>query len=360
MNLRFNVAPPTPQITLREAPLWGEKHPWLALSNVCIALLAAWALFSIPFRALAETPLRLSQTIPLANVDGRIDHMAVDIVHNRLFVAALGNGSVEVIDLKAGKQIYSINGLREPQGIIYVPEFNRLFVASAGDGTVKIFDRTSFRLIKSIDFSKDADNLRYDATAQRVYVGYGDGALGVIAAENNTKLADIKLAAHPESFQLEQTGRRIFVNVADAHYVAVVDRIKGTVIATWALGNGRENFPMELDEANHRLLVGLRNPAKMLVFDTGSGKLVGNLSIAADTDDIFYDATHQKVYVSCGQGFVDIFKKFGADYYKLIAEVPTAPGARTSLLVPKLNRLYVVVPHRGNQRAKVRVFEVQP
>jgi DNA-binding beta-propeller fold protein YncE len=326
----------------------------------CVLLLAAWALFGIPFRALAETSLRLSQTIPLPKVDGRIDHMAVDMVHNRLFVAALGNGSVEVIDLKAGNQIHSMSGLHEPQGIIYVPEFNRLFVASAGDGTVKIFDGTSFKLIRSIDFSNDADNLRYDATAQRVYVGYGDGALGVIAAANNTKLADIKLAGHPESFQLEQTGHRIFVNVAGANHVAVVDRTKGAVIATWAFESGRENFPMYLDEASHRLLVGLRNPARVLVLDTGSGKLVGNLPVAADTDDIFYDAAHQRIYVSCGQGFVDIFKKFGADHYKLIAEVPTAPGARTSLFVPKLNRLYVAVPHQGNQMAEVRAFEVQP
>src|SRR4029077_12715456 len=127
-------------------------------------------------------PLRLIQTIPLRNVEGRIDHMAVDLKGERLFIAALGNNTVEILDLRAGKHIGTITGLHEPQGVGFVSEFKKLFVANAQSGACDIFDSSSLKLIKSVKFSDDADNIRYDATARRVYVGYGSGGLGVIDA----------------------------------------------------------------------------------------------------------------------------------------------------------------------------------
>jgi len=305
-------------------------------------------------------PLRLIQTIPLHNVEGRIDHMAVDLKGQRLFIAALGNNTVEVLDLHAGKHIRSITGLREPQGVGFIPELNKLFIANAKNGACDVFDASSFKFIKSVKLSDDADNIRYDAAARRVYVGYGSGGLGIIDAATGDQLGEIKLDGHPESFQLEKTGRRIFVNIPTAQKVVVVDREKRTAITSWPTAGATANFPMAIDETHHRLVVGFRKPAKLSVFDTESGKVVINLDSVGDADDIFYDGTRQRIYISGGDGFVGIIQQQDADHYKTLAKIPTALGARTSLFVAELGRLYLAVPHRGTQRAEVRVYEAQP
>src|SRR5690348_11199369 len=174
----------------------------------------------------AALSLKLERTIPLDHVKGRIDHLALDLQGQRLFVAALGNDTVEVVDLKAGKKTQSLSGFSEPQGIAYVPEFDKLFIANGSDGTCRILDGHSFKTIGTVPLGSDADNVRYDEKAKRIYVGYGDGALAAIDAKSGAKVADIKLAAHPESFRLETNGLRIFVNVPGADQIAVVDREK--------------------------------------------------------------------------------------------------------------------------------------
>ncbi|MGE5443742.1 MAG: YncE family protein [Ignavibacteriales bacterium] len=328
--------------------------------NVSFILISLIAPITIVIKAQAQdtTPLRLVQTIPLPNVEGRIDHLAVDIKGQRLFIAALGNNNLEVLDLRAAKLIHRITGLHEPQGVFYVPEVKKVFVANGGNGALEIFDSDSFKLIDSVKFSDDADNIRYDAIAKYIYVGYGDGALGIIDATSGKHIGDIELKGHPESFQIENSGARIFVNIPMVNHIAVVDRKKRIVVTTWPLTGARENFPMALDEINHRLFVGLRKPAKLVVFDTESGKAVISMSGAGDADDIFYDAAHKRIYMSCGEGFINVFQQGGADHYKIIANIPTASGARTSLFVPELNRFYLAVPHHGSQRAEVRIYEV--
>lgn len=307
-----------------------------------------------------SAPLKLVQTITLPNVEGRIDHMAVDLKGQRLFVAALGNNTVEILDLREGKRIRSITGLHEPQGVGFVPELNKLFVANGKSGACDIFDGASLKLVKSLKFSGDADNVQYDAAARRVYVGYGGGALGVIDAATGDHLGDIKLDGHPESFQLEKSGRRIFVNIPTSQKVAVVDREKRAVIAAWPVAEARANFPMALDEEHHRLFVGARKPAKLVVFDTESGRPVANLNIPGDADDIFYDAARKRVYISGGEGVIGVVQQEDADHYKAVTRIPTAVGARTALFVPELNRLYLAVPHRGKQMAEIRVYEAGP
>ena len=305
-------------------------------------------------------PLRMVQTIPLPNVEGRIDHMAVDLKRQRLFIAALGNNTVEILDLRAGKRIQTITGLHEPQGIGFVPELDRIFVANAQSGTCEVFDGSLFKRIKSIKLSDDADNIRYDAAARRVYVGYGNGGIGIIDAATGDQLGEIKLDGHPESFQLEKFGPRIFVNIPTSQKIAVVDREKRATITSWPIARATANFPMALDETHHRLFVGFRKPAKLSVFDTESGKVVTNLDSPGDADDIFYDGTRRRIYVSGGDGFIGIVQQQDADHYKTLTKIPTASGARTSLFVPELSRLYLAVPHLGSQTAEVRVYEVQP
>lgn len=304
--------------------------------------------------------LRMVQAIPLPGVEGRFDHFAVDLQRQHLFVAALGNDTLEVLNLRAGKHFRSIKGLQKPTGIAFAPEFNRIFAASGDGETCEIFNGDTFSLVQSVKSLPDADNVRYDSAAKYLYVGYGDGALAVVDAASGQRLGDIKLAGHPESFQLEKAGARIFVNIPSAGHIAVVDRAKRAVVATWPLEGARSNFPMALDEANHRLFVGCRDPARVLIYDTSSGRVTATLKIAGDTDDLFYDTARKRLYVACGAGFINVFQQHGADRYALIASIATAAGARTALFVPELKRLYVAVPHRGTQGAQIRVYKVQP
>jgi DNA-binding beta-propeller fold protein YncE len=286
--------------------------------------------------------------------------MGVDVQGLRLFVSALGNNTLEVLDLRAGKRVTSVTGLREPQGVFFVPKENKLFVANGDDGTCRVYDATSYKLLTTTAFASDADNVRYDAALNQIYVGYGEGALGVLDAASANKLADIALAAHPESFRIEESGQRIFVNLPNAnHTIAVVDRAKRAVIAIWRL-EAAANFPMALDDAGHRLFVVTRKPPRLIVLDTESGGQVANQPAVADADDLFYDSAHKRIYISGGEGFIDIFDQRGPDSYHLASRIPTRSGARTSLFVPQLNRFYLAVPRRGNQAAEIRVYEPHP
>ena len=322
--------------------------------------LMVFAVMTIDVQAQGSSTLRMVQTIPLPNVEGRIDHMAVDVKGQRLFIAALGNNSVEILDLNAGKHFKSIPGLHEPQGVGFISEFNKIFIANGKTGACDILDGSSFERIKSVKFPDDADNIRYDANGQRVYVGYGNGGLGIIDAKNSDHIGNIKLDAHPESFQLEKSGFRIFVNLPDSKKIAVVNRQARTVITTWATTSATANFPMALAETHHRLFVGFRKPAKVSVFDTDSGKVIANLDSAGDADDIFYDNSRRRIYIAGGEGFLSIFQQLDPEHYQPVAKIPTAAGARTALFVPEFNRLYLAVPHRGSQRAEVRVYSAPP
>ncbi len=330
------------------------------MKSLCNIFLIGLTALAVKAQAQDAMPLRLVQTIPLPNVEGRIDHMAMDLKSQRLFIAALGNNTVEVLDLRAGKRIRSITGLHEPQDIGFVPEFNKIFAANGKSGACDVFDGSSFKLLKSVKFSDDADNIRYDASTHRLYVGYGSGGLAIIDAASGDQSGDIKLDGHPESFQLEKSGPRIFVNIPTSQKIVVVDREKKATATAWPISDAKANFPMALDEKHHRLFVGFRRPAKLVVFDTEAGKVVANLDSAGDADDIFYDNSRQRIYISGGEGFLGIFQQNDPDRYSTMTKIPTATGARTSLFVPELNRLYLAVPHRGTQRAEVRVYEAQP
>ncbi len=307
----------------------------------------------------AQEPLTLVHTIELPRVDGRIDHLAFDPATGRLFVAALGNNTVEVLDTKQGTHIRSLTGFHEPQGISIATAAKVVVVANgAGDG-VQMFSADDYRPGAMVRLGDDADNVRYDAAASRIYVGYGSGALASIDPVATKVLGEVKLEGHPESFQLERSGTRAFVNVPTAGQIAVVDRASLNVVATWPLSTAKSNFPMALDEPNHRLFVGCRRPAKVLVFDTTSGKEVTSFDIVGDTDDLFYDPSRRRLYVTGGEGYADVVQDEDGSRFARIGRVTTAPGARTSLFVADQGRLYVAVPHRGNQKAAVRVFEAR-
>ncbi len=306
----------------------------------------------------AETPLLLghTSTIPLPNVEGRFDHFSIDINNKRLFAAALGNNSLEVIDLAQNKHLQSIPSLKKPTGSAWIADINRLAVASGDDGMCRFFDGNPLKPVGEIKNLDDADNVRYDATNKKLYVGYTSGSLAVIDPQQMKKLSDIKLDAHPESFQLEQKGNRIFINIPDAHQIAVVDRDKGTVISKWPMKNPSANFPMALDENHKRLFIGCRSPARLVVLDMDSGKNVATIPCVGDTDDLFYNPAQQQILISGGEGAITVINQLDPDHYQSLGDQKTAPGARTSFFSPDLKSLYLAIPHRGNQQAQIRVY----
>ena len=310
-------------------------------------------------RAADQTPLELVATIPMPGVKGRIDHFAIDVKAHRLFVAALGNDTVEVLDVAGNRHEKSVAGFGEPQGLVHLPQSNRLFVANGSANRVDILDAATLSTVKRVERLDDADNVRYDAVGRKIVVGYGKGALRLMDANSADSAGEIRLAGHPESFQLEARGTRAFVNVPTAQHVAVVDRVKRQVTATWSVAGATSNFPMALDEAGRRLFVGARAPAVMLVYDIDSGKIVAKLPIGGDTDDIFFDASRKRVYVIGGEGRVDVFRQETADQYSLESSIKTAPRARTGLFVPEHGKLYVAAPSVGSAPARVLVYAVR-
>ena len=314
------------------------------------------SLFLVLVGAAGAAPLELVGTIAMPGVKGRIDHFAVDVAGRRLFVAALGNHTVEVFDVAANRHLRTLAGFGEPQGLLYVPGARRLFVANGTADRVDILDGESLELLNRVEKLPDADNVRLDPASGRVVIGYGKGALRFLDALHGENATEIRLSGHPESFQLEKHGNRAFVNLKGADHVAVVDRDKARVIARWGLAGARAHFPMALDEQAKRLFVGARSPAVMLVYDTASGKLLAKLPICGDTDDLFVDAQHSRIYVVCGEGKIDVFSRTSTGDFIREASVSTSRGARTGLFVPEYGKLFVAAPAAGSSAARLLIF----
>jgi DNA-binding beta-propeller fold protein YncE len=318
-------------------------HPSLAIVLLLLACVApAWGA--------EEATIKPAQTIPLPGVEGRIDHMAIDSKRHRLYIAALENNSLEVIDLAKDKRIRSIPGLAKPAGVRAVQASGDVIVACGGDGTVRLFDE-DLALRHTVDQLPDADNVRLDPLETTAYVGFGEGAIAILDTAALMKGGEIKLDGHPESFQLETDGPRIFVNVPSAGHVAVLDRKERTTIARFPLKQAKGNFPLALDGG--RLLIACREPAKLLELNARDGKVIAAVDCCGDADDLFVDSGSKRIYLTGGEGCISVIN---ADLKGPTEKIPTAPGARTSLYDPTTKTLYVAVPHRGEQRAELRVY----
>ena len=318
-------------------------------------LLAATLIW--PATLVAQTqgaPLALEAKIPLGEVSGRIDHLAVDLKRQRLFVAELGNDTLGVVDLAVGKVLRTITGLKEPQGVAYVGFADSVYVANGGDGSVRMRRGEDLAPIGRIELGDDADNVRVDMARNKVLVGYGKGALAIIDPATRTKAADIRLKGHPEGFQIDETGTQVFVNVPDAPDIEAVELATGAKrsLPTDSL---RSNFPMAIDAEAHRVLVVFRSPPTLMALSSQDGRVAAKLETCGDADDVFVDAKRRRVYVSCGEGVVDVLEQREAGYARL-ARVPTVSGARTSLFVPELDRLFVAVRARSSEPAAIWVF----
>jgi DNA-binding beta-propeller fold protein YncE len=323
--------------------------------------------FGSPSRA-AE-PLALVQTIPLPALhDGDFDHFTVDLEGHRLFLTAEKNKAVVVFDLQANKLIHTISDIDEAHSMVYRGDLKKLFVVDGGAAQVKIYETDSYKRLGSIDLKEDADSSTYDPSTNYMYVvNGGEGAklpytfISVIDTTASKKLADIKFNTDSiEALAIEKSGSRLFANLESKSTVAVVDRNKRAVIATWPVGQvAKELVAMAFDEADHRLFVTSQTPPKLIVLNSDSGKVVTSLPTVLKNDDMAYDPGNKRIYIS-GNDFVDVFQQKDPDHYEQIGHIPGSFRAKTAILVPELGNYYLAVPRHGDKTAEVRVYKVQP
>ncbi len=300
--------------------------------------------------------LRLERTIPLPGVEGRIDHLSADVTNHRVFISALGNGTVEVVDLNRGQRIGEIKGLKEPQGVLYVPQHESLYVATGGDGMVRLYNGKMLAPAGSISLGDDADNLRFDLQRNKVVVGSGSGAIAFLSLDLSGKV-EVRLPVHPESFQFA-SGGALLVNLPNDGSIALIDVPRLRVASKWTHLDARANFPMAVDLSGDRFFVACRRPAQLLELNQHGGSVQQRMNTVGDADDLFYDQARERIYVIGGEGFVDVVEAPKNEKFKSIAHVPTSTGARTGLFVPAWNQLLVAAPHRGNEPARLLVYAI--
>jgi len=322
-----------------------------------IALLGAVGLRAHPVCAGDAPALVLEAKIALGDVAGRIDHLAYDAARQRLYVAELGNDSIGIVDVNGRRVLRTVKGFNEPQGIAYEPATDTIYVASGEDGSVRVFGGANFAPTGRITLGADADNVRVDGATHRVYVGYGGGAIAVIDPISRNHVADIALQGHPESFQLESAGSRIFVNVPDAGLIEVASRETGKVIASWPTEELRANYSLTIDSERRRILAVFRRPARMEAFDLRDGSRLGGVDTCGDADDVFVDAKRDRVYVICGQGTVDTYAPKDKSFAR-VGQVETSSGSRTGLFVKEVDRLFVAI--RASHSAPAAVWVLRP
>ena len=336
---------------------------------VCMTVVGIVLTVSSAMEAQPNQPLRLLQTISMPSVKGRIDHMDVDVKGQRLFIAGLENGSVEVIDLQAGKWSRSIPGLQTPQGIAFVPSLNKLFVASGDDGMLRVFRGDTLALLHSIKLDLGSNRVAYDPLKKLLYVGYGGkdagkdyGEIGIIDAENDRRIGDIQVSAHPSELLLDKSGHTLFVFISVASKIHVVDTVKWQIVSTWQVTSQRPGDGA-FDESTSRLFLGTHTPPEMIVMDSKSGNEISHLPTAQGMDGVYFDAARKRVYISGGRslgvGFVFVYQQKDPDHYEIVGKIPTRPGAGTSFWSPELNRYYVAAPALDGEQAAVLVFEPQ-
>jgi DNA-binding beta-propeller fold protein YncE len=314
-------------------------------------------------------PLKLVHTIPLPGLkDGDFDHFAPDVEGHRLFLTAEENGKVEVLDTSTNQLIHTIDDLKAPHAIFYRKDLKKLFIVDGDASAVKVYDSDNYQKVGEIAVAIDADSIAYDPATTYLYVVAGGreahtpySLISVIDTNSAKKLRDIKINSnHVEAIVLETSGPRMFCNLTGQNAVGVVDRSKGTLIATWPLSAGDKlNVAMAFDEADHRLFVVTRNPGKLIVLDSDTGKVVTSVPAVGMVDDMAFDAKRKRIYVA-GDQFVDVFDQKDADHYNRLGRIPGSFRAKTAILVPELNRYYLAVPHHEKHEAEVRVYEVQP
>ena len=302
--------------------------------------------------------LHLEKTIPLPGVKGRIDHLDIDLKEQVLYVAALGNNTVEVVNLLNGKVVHSITDLDEPQGVCYIPQTHEIFVANGGSGDCYFYNAATFEKRATIHLASDADDVRYDSAERKIYVGYGTGGIAVINADTHLQIGDVKLPGHPESFQLDKDLNRLFVNVPDAHMIAVIDLTQLKLINKWVRNSPTANFPMAIDTSRHQVFIGYRHPSKLMILDGKTGQEINTSNMIGDADDLYYYNNKTEIFVSGGDGAIGIYQQDNTTAYKQVANISTSSGARTSLLCAELKLFILAARASSGNPAEILLYKI--
>lgn len=306
-------------------------------------------------------PLALQQTIPLPGVAGKFDHFAIDLAGQRLFAAATGNHSVEVIDLASGKVEQSIIGLGKPHGLAWIDSTHTLYVADGTLAELRQYRGAPLKLAGSIKLSDDADDMVYNGSNHLLFVGHGGSEaaparITVVDTMDFHLKTNIAVASHPEAIEIDPQGQRIFANIADSGEVSVIDGAGNAVTSSWKLSGADHNVPLAYDSEGHVLYVACRTPAVLLALDAATGKELSRVPTAEGADDLFYDASTHRVYVIAGAGEVDVFQADAHTALHSVGKIATVAGAKTALLVPSQSRLYVGVPGGASKPAEIRIY----
>jgi DNA-binding beta-propeller fold protein YncE len=308
----------------------------------------------------AEPALELVQTIVLKGKAGDLDHLALDAKRGRLFLANKSNNTLDVVDLATGKLVKQVPGQSGIQGLAYAADLDRIFVGLGKGGFCNIFSGTDYKPLKTVKYEDDADNVRYHPATHLTYVVHAEKQLGVLDAQTYEKKAEINLPAEGEGFQVETSRPRLYINIPSTNQVAVIDTTKNEVVGSYAVKKAKNNVPLALDEANHRLFLGCEKEPMVVIMDSETGAEMGTAPIAGGADDLFYDAKTKRLYASCGDGAIVVLRQTDPDHCEVLEKIETPKGAKTSLLDPETGRYFLAVPRQpGKEGPEIRIYQAK-
>ncbi|HEV2615248.1 MAG TPA: YncE family protein [Candidatus Acidoferrales bacterium] len=316
----------------------------------------------------ASSPLKLVRTVKLpATAEGKFDHFGVDVRGSRLFLAAENSKEILVLDLNSGKLLRTIHGVVVPHAIAYRESSNRIYVTDGGAGDLKVFDGKTYRLLKSIKLRADADSMAYDQTMRYLYIVNGGSDahesysfVSVIDTSTDSKVGEIRIGSpRLEALAVETSSEKLYVNNTGSNQIDVINRDKYTFMTSWPITLCKQNVPLAIDQANHRLFVGCRS-GKIAVVDTSTGKELQGLTIGTGVDDLVFDPQSKLLFASCGgDGAVYIYRQKSADNYESLGHAASGAGARNSRYVAELHQYYVAVPAHSGAPAEVLIYQVR-
>ena len=344
-------------------------QPKKASMKKIFVVLAFISLSRFLANAQATPPLMLQQTIPLPGVTGKFDHFAFDPVGKRLFVAATGNHSVEVIDLTTGKVQQSITGLGKPHGLAWIASTGSLYVADGSLAQLLIYKSSAgsqLELTGKLKLSDDADDMVYNDARHLLFVGHGgsDSAnpakIAVVDTTDLSLVANIPVATHPEALEIDPQGQRIFANIAESGEVAVIDGAGKGITDQWKLTSATDNVPLAFDAEHHTVYIACRKPATLIAVDAASGKELSSVPTGSGADDLFYDSSLRRIYVITGAGEVDVYQVDSQKALHSLGIIHTTAGAKTALFVPSQSLLYVGIPGVDGRPGEIRIYSTVP
>jgi DNA-binding beta-propeller fold protein YncE len=338
------------------------KKSWVSLA---ILFLLAGAAAT----ASAAPPLKLVAKYQMpASVQGRFDHLAADVPGNRLFLAAESAHEVLVFNLRTGKYLRAITGIKIPHAIHVSDRLGRIYITDGGAGEVRIYNGKTYGLIKTVPLKVDTDSIGYDPASRDLYVVNGGGdahqsfsMLSVVNTVNDSKVADIQIDGRTlEALAIARRSPLLYQNNPSMSQIDVIDRRTRKIEAKWPVTMCQHNVALALDEADRRLFTGCRSGA-IVVFDTQTGKQLQSLPIAEGIDDLIFDPASKRLYASCGSGAgsIDVYQEVDPNHFTSLGRVASAPGGKNEVLVPSLHRLYTTIPPRMGAPGEVYVYQVE-